>query len=78
MISTTTLALKLRYEEAMIRILINDENVLVSSEKGITYEAEINDAWVCLLDAIKDSKDVIVKDNRTNLKGALNEDISNI
>ena len=55
----------------MIRILINDENVLVSSEKGITYEAEANDAWACLLDAIKDSEDVIVEDNRTNLKGAL-------
>ena len=55
----------------MIRILINDENVLVSSEKGITYEAEVNDAWACLLDAFKDNEDVIVEDNRTNLKGAL-------
>ena len=62
----------------MIRILINDENVLVSIEKGIIYEAEVNDAWVSLLDVFKDSEDVIVEDNRTNLKGALNEDISNI
>ena len=54
----------------MIRVLINDENVLVSSEKGISYEAEVNDAWVCLLDAIKDRREVIVEDNRMNTKGA--------
>ena len=54
----------------MIRILISDETVLASSEKGITYEAEANDAWVSLLDAFKDSEDVIVEDSRTNLKGA--------
>ena len=55
----------------MIRVLINDEKILVGSEKGLTYEAEVNDAWMCLLDAIKNNKDVVIEDNRTNMKGAL-------
>ncbi len=52
----------------MIRILVSDQKVLVSSEKGITYEAEINDAWVCLLEELKENREISLEDDR--MKGA--------